>query len=150
MTTNAGVQETVRQSIGFQEQDNSPDAMIEINRTFAPEFRNRLDHIIWFNHLDMAVIYQVVDKFIVELQAQLDAKGVSMEVSEPARIWLAEQGYDKSMGARPMGRVIQQQLKKPLANELLFGELVGGGSVKVTLKDNELHFDYQSEASLAH
>ena len=150
MTTNAGVQETVRQSIGFQEQDNSPDAMIEINRTFAPEFRNRLDHIIWFNHLDMAVIYQVVDKFIVELQAQLDAKGVSMEVSEPARAWLAEQGYDKTMGARPMGRVIQQQLKKPLANELLFGELVGGGSVKVTLKDNKLHFDYQSEASLAH
>lgn len=150
MTTNAGVQETVRQSIGFQEQDNSPDAMIEINRTFAPEFRNRLDHIIWFNHLDLAVIYQVVDKFIVELQAQLDAKGVSMEVSEPARSWLSEQGYDKAMGARPMGRVIQQQLKKPLANELLFGELVGGGSVKVTLKDDKLHFDYQSEASLAH
>ncbi|ART79624.1 ATP-dependent Clp protease ATP-binding subunit ClpA [Oceanisphaera avium] len=150
MTTNAGVQETVRQSIGFQQQDHAPDAMIEINRTFAPEFRNRLDHIIWFNHLDMAVIYQVVDKFIVELQAQLDAKGVSMEVSEPARTWLAELGYDKSMGARPMGRVIQEQLKKPLANELLFGELVGGGSVKVTLKDNKLHFDYQSEASLAH
>ncbi|ART83496.1 ATP-dependent Clp protease ATP-binding subunit ClpA [Oceanisphaera profunda] len=150
MTTNAGVQQTVRQSIGFQEQDNSPDAMIEINRTFAPEFRNRLDHIMWFNHLDMAVIYQVVDKFIVELQAQLDAKGVSMEVSEPARAWLAEQGYDKSMGARPMGRVIQEQLKKPLANELLFGELVAGGSVKVTLQDNKLHFDYQSEASLAH
>lgn len=150
MTTNAGVQQTVRQSIGFQEQDNSPDAMMEINRTFAPEFRNRLDHIMWFNHLDMAVIYQVVDKFIVELQAQLDAKGVSMEVSEPARAWLAELGYDKSMGARPMGRVIQEQLKKPLANELLFGELVAGGSVKVTLQDNKLHFDYQSEASLAH
>ncbi|MFD1007766.1 MULTISPECIES: ATP-dependent Clp protease ATP-binding subunit ClpA [Oceanisphaera] len=150
MTTNAGVQETVRQSIGFQQQDHSPDAMIEINRTFSPEFRNRLDHIIWFNNLDMEVIHQVVDKFIVALQAQLDAKGVSMEVSEQARHWLAEKGYDKTMGARPMGRVIQQQLKKPLANELLFGELVGGGSVKVTLKDNELHFDYQSEASLAH
>lgn len=149
MTTNAGVQETIRKSIGFQQQDHSPDAMIEINRTFAPEFRNRLDHIIWFNHLEMTVIYQVVDKFIVELQAQLDAKGVSMEVSEPARKWLAEQGYDKSMGARPMGRVIQEQLKKPLANELLFGELVGGGSVKVTLKNNKLHFNYQSEASLA-
>ena len=150
MTTNAGVQETVRQSIGFQQQDHSPDAMIEINRTFSPEFRNRLDHIIWFNNLDMDVIHQVVDKFIVALQAQLDAKGVSMEVSEQARHWLAEKGYDKTMGARPMGRVIQQQLKKPLANELLFGKLVGGGSVKVTLKDNELHFDYQSEASLAH
>lgn len=150
MTTNAGVQETVRKSIGFQQQDHSPDAMIEINRTFSPEFRNRLDHIIWFNHLSMEVIYQVVDKFIVELQAQLDAKGVSMEVSEPARNWLAEKGYDKAMGARPMGRVIQEHLKKPLANELLFGELVSGGSVKVTLKKNKLHFDYQSEASLAH
>lgn len=150
MTTNAGVQETVRKSIGFQQQDHSPDAMIEINRTFSPEFRNRLDHIIWFNHLSMEVIYQVVDKFIVELQAQLDAKGVSMEVSEPARNWLAEKGYDKAMGARPMGRVIQEHLKKPLANELLFGELVSGGSVKVTLQKNKLHFDYQSEASLTH
>lgn len=150
MTTNAGVQETIRKSIGFQQQDHSHDAMTEINRTFAPEFRNRLDHIIWFNHLNMEVIHRVVDKFIVELQAQLDAKGVSMEVSEQARHWLAEKGYDKSMGARPMGRVIQEQLKKPLANELLFGELVGGGSVKVTLEDDILHFDYQSEASLAH
>ncbi|MFP2770481.1 ATP-dependent Clp protease ATP-binding subunit ClpA [Oceanisphaera sp. KMM 10153] len=150
MTTNAGVQETIRKSIGFQQQDHSHDAMTEINRTFAPEFRNRLDHIIWFNHLNMEVIHRVVDKFIVELQAQLDAKGVSMEVSEQARHWLAEKGYDKSMGARPMGRVIQEKLKKPLANELLFGELVGGGSVKVTLEDDKLHFDYQSEASLAH
>ncbi|WP_019934183.1 ATP-dependent Clp protease ATP-binding subunit ClpA [Oceanimonas smirnovii] len=149
MTTNAGVQETVRKSIGFQQQDHSHDAMSEINRTFAPEFRNRLDHIIWFNHLDIDIIHRVVDKFIVELQAQLDAKGVSLEVSEPARHWLAEKGYDKSMGARPMGRVIQEQLKKPLANELLFGELVGGGSVRVSLKDDELHFEFQSEASMA-
>lgn len=150
MTTNAGVQETVRKSIGFQQQDHSHDAMTEINRTFAPEFRNRLDHIIWFNHLDMEVIHRVVDKFIVELQAQLDAKGVSMEVSEQARHWLAEKGYDRAMGARPMGRVIQEQLKKPLANELLFGELVGGGAVRVTLEDDKLHFDFQAEASLAH
>ncbi|MCC4263641.1 ATP-dependent Clp protease ATP-binding subunit ClpA [Oceanimonas baumannii] len=149
MTTNAGVQETVRKSIGFQQQDHSHDAMTEINRTFAPEFRNRLDHIIWFNHLDLDIIHRVVDKFIVELQAQLDAKGVSLEVSETARHWLAEKGYDKSMGARPMGRVIQEQLKKPLASELLFGELVGGGSVRVTLKDDDLHFEFQSEASMA-
>lgn len=149
MTTNAGVQETVRKSIGFQQQDHSHDAMTEINRTFAPEFRNRLDHIIWFNHLDLDIIHRVVDKFIVELQAQLDAKGVSLEVSETARHWLAEKGYDKSMGARPMGRVIQEQLKKPLASELLFGELVGGGSVRVSLKDDDLHFEFQSEASMA-
>ena len=142
MTTNCGVQETQRKSIGFQQQDHSHDALSEINRTFTPEFRNRLDNIIWFNHLDMDVIHQVVDKFIVELQAQLDAKGVSLEVTKAARDWLAEKGYDKAMGARPMGRLIQEQMKKPLANELLFGELVAGGSVKVDLQDDKLKFDF--------
>ena len=144
MTTNAGVQETQRKSIGFQQQDHSFDAMSEINRTFSPEFRNRLDHIIWFNHLDVAVIPQVVDKFIVELQAQLDVKGVSLEVTTAARGWLAEKGYDKAMGARPMGRLIQEKLKKPLANELLFGKLVAGGSVKVELASDELEFNIHS------
>lgn len=144
MTTNAGVQETQRKSIGFQQQDHSFDAMSEINRTFSPEFRNRLDHIIWFNQLDMVVIHQVVDKFVVELQVQLDAKGVSLEITSAARNWLAEKGYDKAMGARPMARLIQDKLKKPLANELLFGELVGGGSVRVDLQEDELKFDIQS------
>jgi ATP-dependent Clp protease ATP-binding subunit ClpA len=144
MTTNAGVQETQRKSIGFQQQDHSFDAMSEINRTFSPEFRNRLDHIIWFNQLDMVVIHQVVDKFVVELQVQLDAKGVSLEITSTARNWLAEKGYDKAMGARPMARLIQEKLKKPLANELLFGELVGGGSVRVDLQGDELKFDIQS------
>lgn len=144
MTTNAGVQETQRKSIGFQQQDHSFDAMSEINRTFSPEFRNRLDHIIWFNHLDVAVIHQVVDKFIVELQAQLDVKGVSLEVTTAARSWLAEKGYDKAMGARPMGRLIQEKLKKPLANELLFGKLVAGGSAKVELASDELEFKIHS------
>jgi ATP-dependent Clp protease ATP-binding subunit ClpA len=143
MTTNAGVQETQRKSIGFQQQDMSHDAMAVINKTFSPEFRNRLDHTIWFNHLDMGVIHQVVDKFIVELQVQLDAKGVSLEVSEEARHWLAEKGYDRAMGARPMGRVIQEHLKKPLANEILFGSLVDGGIVKVELVNNSLSFDFQ-------
>lgn len=115
MTTNAGVAETVKKSIGLIQQDNSHDAMSEIKKVFTPEFRNRLDHIIWFNSLDERVIHQVVDKFIVELQAQLDARGVSLEVSEDARHWLAVKGYDREMGARPMGRVIQEQLKKPLA-----------------------------------
>ncbi|MGC9462340.1 AAA family ATPase, partial [Vibrio genomosp. F10] len=142
MTTNAGVQETERKSMGLIEQDNSPDAMAEIKKVFTPEFRNRLDNIIWFNRLDEAVIHQVVDKFIVELQAQLDARGVSLEVSERARHWLAIKGYDKSMGARPMGRVIQEQLKKPLANELLFGSLVEGGTVKVDLKKDKIVFQY--------
>ncbi len=142
MTTNCGVQETQRKSIGFQNQDHTHDAMSEINRTFSPEFRNRLDNVIWFNHLDMDVIHQVVDKFIVELQAQLDVKGVSLEVTSAARNWLAEKGYDKAMGARPMGRVIQEQMKKPLANELLFGELVAGGVVKVDLQDDKLKFHF--------
>lgn len=133
MTTNAGVRETERKSIGLIHQDNSPDAMEEIKKVFTPEFRNRLDNVIWFNHLSPEVIQQVVDKFIVELQAQLDAKGVSLEVSEEARNWLSVKGYDRAMGARPMTRIVQENLKKPLANELLFGSLVDGGSVSVAL-----------------
>lgn len=146
MTTNAGVRETQRTSIGFKQQDSSTDALEEIKKIFTPEFRNRLDNIIWFNHLSPAVIQQVVDKFIVELQAQLDAKGVSLEVSDEARDWLSEKGYDKAMGARPMTRVIQENLKKPLANELLFGSLVDGGSVTVNLdkEKQQLAYEFQS------
>ncbi|ORT50093.1 Clp protease ClpX [Vibrio sp. qd031] len=142
MTTNAGVTETEKKSIGLIQQDNSTDAMAEIKRVFTPEFRNRLDNIIWFNALDEEVIHQVVDKFIVELQAQLDSRGVSMEVTPEARHWLAVKGYDKTMGARPMSRVIQENLKKPLANELLFGRLVNGGAVSVELVEDELKFNY--------
>ncbi|OBU07448.1 ATP-dependent Clp protease ATP-binding subunit ClpA [Morganella psychrotolerans] len=146
MTTNAGVRETQRKSIGFTEQDNSTDAMAEIKRVFTPEFRNRLDGIIWFNALSKPVIAQVVDKFIVELQAQLDAKGVSIEVSARARSWLAEKGYDPAMGARPMARLIQDKLKKPLANELLFGELVSGGSVIIDLDTKKDDLTYRFSA----
>ncbi|SHO59216.1 ATP-dependent Clp protease ATP-binding subunit ClpA [Vibrio quintilis] len=142
MTTNAGVAETVKKSIGLIQQDHSHDALSEIKKVFSPEFRNRLDNIIWFNTLDQRVIHQVVDKFIVELQAQLDSRGVSLEVSEEARTWLAKKGYDKEMGARPMSRVIQEQLKKPLANELLFGSLVEGGTVTVKLKKDSLSFEF--------
>ncbi len=138
MTTNAGVREAVRNSIGFKEQDTSTDAMEEIKKVFTPEFRNRLDNIIWFRQLSIDIIQKVVDKFIVELQAQLDARCVSLEVSDEVRNWLSEKGYDKAMGARPMARLIQEKLKKPLANELLFGSLVGGGSVTVKLdKDKQ-------------
>ncbi|HCQ6833895.1 TPA: ATP-dependent Clp protease ATP-binding subunit ClpA [Enterobacter hormaechei] len=148
MTTNAGVRETERKSIGLIHQDNSTDAMEEIKKIFTPEYRNRLDNIIWFDHLSTEVIHQVVDKFIVELQVQLDQKGVSLEVSQEARNWLAEKGYDRAMGARPMARVIQDNLKKPLANELLFGSLVDGGQVTVGLDQakNELTYDFQSAA----
>ncbi|WP_462177369.1 ATP-dependent Clp protease ATP-binding subunit ClpA [Pseudoalteromonas gelatinilytica] len=149
MTTNAGVQETVRKSIGFTEQDHSHDAMSEINKVFSPEFRNRLDNIIWFNHLEKEVILQVVDKFIVELQAQLDKKSVNFELTSKAREWLADKGYDKAMGARPMARVIQEELKKPLANAILFGELADGGSVKVSVKDKKIHFDFETSLETA-
>ncbi len=149
MTTNAGVQETIRKSIGFKQQDHSHDALSEINRTFSPEFRNRLDGIIWFKHLTADIILQIVDKFICDLQVQLDKKQVSMELSAAARQWLCDKGYDQAMGARPMARVIQEQLKKPLANEILFGRLLHGGDVRVDLKNDQLSFDYQAEQEIA-
>ncbi|TCN83644.1 ATP-dependent Clp protease ATP-binding subunit ClpA [Shewanella fodinae] len=144
MTTNAGVQETVRKSIGFKQQDHSSVAMSEINRIFSPEFRNRLDAIIWFNSLDMTIIAKVVDKFLVELQAQLDQKGVTLEVSDEARTLLAEKGYDKSMGARPMARVVKDLLKRPLADEILFGKLEAGGIARVDVKDGELDIQIET------
>lgn len=149
MTTNAGVQETIRQTIGFNQQDGANNAMDEINRVFSPEFRNRLDNTIWFNHLDSEIILQVVDKFIVELQAQLDKKSVNLELSTQARQWLANKGYDKAMGARPMARVLQEELKKPLANEILFGELVSGGEVYVKVADDALAFEFTQSLSPA-
>jgi ATP-dependent Clp protease ATP-binding subunit ClpA len=148
LTTNAGVAHTVKQSIGFKQQDNSLDAMDEINKVFSPEFRNRLDNIVWFNHLGDEVIQQVVDKFIVELQVQLDEKSVSLEITKDAKKWMATKGYDKTMGARPMARLIQEQLKKPLANELLFGELTQGGVAKVAVKKDKLVIHYESKKEL--
>ncbi|WP_394135326.1 ATP-dependent Clp protease ATP-binding subunit ClpA [Shewanella algae] len=149
MTTNAGVQETVRKSIGFKQQDHSQDAMSEINKVFSPEFRNRLDSIIWFNHLDMTIIAKVVDKFLVELQAQLDQKGVTLEVSDEARTLLAEKGYDKTMGARPMARVVKDLLKRPLADEILFGKLESGGIAHVDVKDGELKINTEAPEKIS-
>ncbi len=136
MTTNVGVREIERKSIGFTHQEHiNNNAIDEIKKVFSPEFRNRLDNIIWFNHLTEQIVSKVIDKFIAELQVQLDAKGVSLEISSDARRWLAVKGYDKTMGARPMSRVIQEHIKKPLANELLFGKLVNGGSVNVIVNE---------------
>ncbi|BFM49124.1 ATP-dependent Clp protease ATP-binding subunit ClpA [Marinomonas sp. THO17] len=148
MTSNAGAEELARRSIGFSNQDNSTDGMEVINRTFTPEFRNRLDAVIQFQQLDERIIFNVVDKFLVELQAQLDPKGVLLDVSDNARGWLAHKGYDRQMGARPMARVIQEHLKKPLADKILFGDLNEGGNVKVTLdeKKDKLKFDVVKEA----
>ncbi len=143
MTTNAGAQDMARASIGFTQQDHSPDGMEAIRRLFSPEFRNRLDGIIQFNGLDTRTIARVVDKFVIELEDQLEQKGVSLEVDEAARELIAARGYDPKMGARPMARVIQEALKRPLAEELLFGQLAQGGKVRVTVKDGE--FDIRLE-----
>lgn len=150
MTTNAGVQETIRKSIGFKQQDHTQDALSEINKVFSPEFRNRLDSIIWFNHLDMTVIAKVVDKFLVELQAQLDDKSVTLEVSDEARTLLAEKGYDKSMGARPMARVVTDLIKRPLADAILFGDLEKGGIARVDVKGDEIVIKAQSQEKAMH
>ena len=143
MTTNAGAQLMSRRSMGFTEQQHETDGMEEIKRMFTPEFRNRLDGIIQFKALDERTITHVVDKFIFELEHQLEEKRVSMMVDDRARQWLARKGYDPKMGARPMARVIQEHLKRALADELLFGRLTRGGNVKVTL--NEAGDDLQIE-----
>tara|TARA_Y100001970_G_C13943160_1_gene704253 strand:- start:252 stop:827 length:576 start_codon:yes stop_codon:yes gene_type:complete len=139
MTTNAGAQEMHRSSIGFQLQDHSTDGMEIIKKTFAPEFRNRLDSIIQFGSLPPEVIKTVVDKFLVEIQVQLDEKKVQLDVSEEAREWLATNGYDEKMGARPMQRLIQDRIKKELAEDILFGKLSkNGGVVSVEVENDEL------------
>jgi ATP-dependent Clp protease ATP-binding subunit ClpA len=141
MTTNAGAERISRSSMGFTAQDHSHDAMEEIKRAFSPEFRNRLDAIIEFEPLERDTILNVVDKFLVELQTQLDDKKVTMDVDEDARRWLAEHGYDKIMGARPMARLIQEKIKKPLAEELLFGKLVHGGHFIVGLAGDDIDIE---------
>jgi len=136
MTTNAGAFEMSRPSIGFTQSDTTSDGMEAIRRLFSPEFRNRLDAVIQFGSLDQDTIERVVDKLLVEAEAQLEQKRVSISVDEPARRWIAKRGYDPKMGARPMARVIQEFIKRPLAEELLFGKLVNGGHVEVTLSED--------------
>jgi ATP-dependent Clp protease ATP-binding subunit ClpA len=145
MTTNAGAQEMNRPSIGFTHADHATDGMEAVRRLFSPEFRNRIDAIIQFASLDPSTIERVVDKLIVEVEAQLEQKGVSLTLDDAARRWVATKGYDPKMGARPMARVIQEFIKRPLAEELLFGRLVGGGNVRVTVAedDSKLSLDIQ-------
>ncbi len=137
MTTNAGAQQSSRRSIGFTEQEHVSDSSEAIRRTFTPEFRNRLDSVIQFRALDSNIVLLIVDKFILELEAQLALKDVSVSVSGPAREWLAKKGFDPEMGARPMKRVIQSKIKRPLADDLLFGVLSEGGEVEVTLSKKQ-------------
>jgi ATP-dependent Clp protease ATP-binding subunit ClpA len=141
MTTNAGAVQSARETMGFVLQDHSTDDMEAIKKAFTPEFRNRLDNIIRFNGLNSETIVHVVRKFILELEQQLAEKNVTLEVDDEAVNWLADKGYDSAMGARPMARVIQQEIKQPLAEELLFGKLVKGGLVVVALEKDELKFD---------
>ncbi len=143
MTTNAGAERLGRASMGFTQQDHSGDEMQDIKRMFSPEFRNRLDSTIRFKPLDEETIGHVVDKFVLELEAQLADRDVSIELDARARAWLAKHGHDPSMGARPMARLIQERVKKPLADELLFGKLANGGRVKVSEKNGELTFTLQ-------
>ncbi len=150
MTTNAGAEQMSRPSIGFTQQDHSSDGMEVIRRTFSPEFRNRLDAIIQFRPLDRATIAHVVDKFVYELEAQLQERKVTLEVDEAARAWLAEHGFDDKMGARPMARVIQEHIKKPLAEELLFGRLASGGHVRVGAGEDGLTFDIEPAEEKVH
>jgi ATP-dependent Clp protease ATP-binding subunit ClpA len=149
LTTNAGAQEMSRRAIGFNSEYHFSESNEAINRLFPPEFRNRLDRIIQFEHLSHDVVANVVDKFLVEMQAQLDEKGVVLDVSENARVWLCEKGYDVTMGARPMARLIQQELKLPLAEQILFGELSHGGHVHVDIKNDSLTFEYVKEEVVA-
>lgn len=139
MTTNAGAEVMSRASIGFSTQDHRSDGMEAIKKMFTPEFRNRLDSIVQFGELSIDVIKTVVDKFLVQLQSQLDDKKVFIEVSDAARVWLATHGYDPKMGARPMDRLIQDKIKKPLAEAVLFGDLAdGGGTAYVDVEDDQL------------
>jgi ATP-dependent Clp protease ATP-binding subunit ClpA len=142
MTTNAGAERMARPSIGFVTQDHSHDGSEALKKTFTPEFRNRLSVIIQFHQLSHSDVIHVVDKFLFELESQLEAKKVSLCVTQEARNWLAEQGYDDKMGARPMSRLIQEKIRKKLADELLFGKLAQGGEVLVALSNQELTFTF--------
>jgi ATP-dependent Clp protease ATP-binding subunit ClpA len=150
MTTNAGAHEMSRASIGFATQDNSTDGMEVLKKMFTPEFRNRLDAMVQFGPLTTDVIKTVVDKFIEEVQVQLDDKKVVLEVSEGARDWLAVNGYDEAMGARPMQRLIQSKIKKELAEDILFGRLSnGGGIVQVKVVDGDLVLEIEEKSEVS-
>ena len=147
MTTNAGAEAMQRPSMGFTLQNHQTDVMETIKRAFSPEFRNRLDAIVQFKPLDAATILHVVDKFLTQLEVQLETKRVALTVSDEARAWLAERGYDPQMGARPMSRVIQDQIKRPLADEILFGRLTEGGRVRVEVQDERLTLEVDSRVA---
>jgi ATP-dependent Clp protease ATP-binding subunit ClpA len=142
MTSNAGTRELAERRIGFAG-GSKGDGRREVERLFSPEFRNRLDEVVWFKNLTPDVMGRVVDKFVAELAAQLTARKVALELTDAARAWLAEKGYDPDFGARPLARVIQTELKDRISDELLFGTLVGGGRVRVDAAEGALRFDFE-------
>ncbi len=142
MTTNAGAADMAKEAIGFQRMEREGEDEEAINRMFTPEFRNRLDAIIPFGALSNDIIQRVVDKFVIQLEGQLADRGVMIELTDAARAWLGRKGYDPKMGARPLARTIQEFVKKPLAEELLFGRLSKGGLVRIDVQDGKVVFDY--------
>ena len=140
MTTNIGAEMLSKRNIGFNDQSNESDAMNSLNKLFSPEFRNRLDEVIQFDYLDRKIILSVVDKFLIRLQAQLDKRNVELEITKSVTEWIAEKGYDKDMGARPMERFIASNIKKPLVDKLLFGDLKAGGLIKIDMVNGALKF----------
>jgi len=145
MTTNAGAIDVSKNKIGFNATRSNDDSSDAINRIFSPEFRNRIDSIIHFNHLSKNIVLSIVDKFIIEIEAQLEDKGVSLSINKEAKELLAEEGYDEVYGARELGRVIQEKVKKPMAEELIFGKLSKGGHVEITCKDKKISFEFSNK-----
>ncbi|MGE4563185.1 MAG: AAA family ATPase, partial [Rhodospirillales bacterium] len=148
MTTNAGAADLAKPAIGFEREERIGDDIEAIEKMFTPEFRNRLDAIIQFNSLPPEIVARVVDKFVMVLELQLEDRGVTIELTDSAREWIAKKGYDQKFGARPLARVIQEHIKKPLADELLFGKLAKGGVVTVKIKNGKMAFDYPEPKGL--
>jgi ATP-dependent Clp protease ATP-binding subunit ClpA len=147
MTTNAGAMDISKKGIGFNSKRNSSNNEEAINKIFNPEFRNRIDAIIHFNHLNKQIVLSIVDKFIIEVEAQLDDKGVTLTVDKFVRKYLAEKGYDEIYGARELSRIIQDEIKKPMAEELIFGKIAKGGHISVRLINDKINFEFTEKES---
>jgi ATP-dependent Clp protease ATP-binding subunit ClpA len=145
MTTNAGSLDISKKRIGFNSKRSSDDNQETLNKLFTPEFRNRIDSTVHFNHLSKSIVLSIVNKFIIEVEAQLDEKGVSLSLDQQSKEYLANKGYDEVYGARELSRVIQEEIKKPMAEEIIFWKISKGGHVSITMKEGKIYFDYTSK-----
>tara|TARA_B100000700_G_scaffold298800_1_gene365093 strand:- start:425 stop:886 length:462 start_codon:yes stop_codon:yes gene_type:complete len=145
MTTNAGALDLSKKRIGFNSKRSKEDNQEAINKLFSPEFRNRIDSIIHFNHLNEQIVLSIVDKFIIELESQLDEKGISLSMDQDVKEYLGQKGYDEVYGARQLSRLIQEEIKKPMAEELIFGKISNGGHINISFQKNKIYFDYKSK-----